>query len=120
MDMFAAELPTTEQLETEQHNEERGASLVFLALVLAMVLMTTSLAIGLTVRVMDRARAQAAADAAALAGVMEGRAAADRLAGANGATLVVFESSENAVRVVVSVDGWKAEAQAERSLLLPD
>lgn len=120
MDGFAAEQPTTKQLKKEQHNEERGATLAFLSLVLAMVLMTTSLVIGLTVRVMDRAQAQAAADAAALAGVMEGRAAADRLAGANGGTLVVFESSENAVRVVVSVDGWKAEARAERSLLLPD
>jgi len=88
--------------------------------VLVIVLMTTSLVIGLTIRVMDRAQAQAAADAAALAGVMDGRSGAERLAAANGGDLVTFEASENAVRVVVSVDGWKAEARAERSLAFPD
>lgn len=99
---------------------ERGASLPVLALVLVVVLMTTSVVIGLTVRVMDRAEAQAAADAAALAGVMDGRAAANRLAAANGGAMVEFEATENSVRVVVMVDGWRAEARAERSLVLPD
>ena len=105
---------------TSQRRTERGASLPLVVLVLAAVLMTTSVVIGLTVRVMDRAQAQAAADAAALAGVMEGRAGADRLAVANGGDLVLFEASDNAVRVVVDVDGWKAEARAERSLAVPD
>ncbi len=101
-------------------NEERGASLLLLALVLVIVLMTTAVVIGLTVRVMDRAQAQAAADAAALAGVMEGRAGAERLAAANGGAVVSFEASDNSVRVVVTVDGWLAEARAERSLAFPD
>lgn len=105
---------------SKRRERERGASLPLVALSLVMVLMTTSVVIGLTVRVMDRAQAQAAADAAALAGVMEGRPGAERLAGANGGALVVFESSENAVRVVVTVDGWQAEARAERSLAFLD
>lgn len=104
----------------EAPRDERGASLPLLALVLVVVLMTTSLVIGLTVRVLDRAQAQSAADAAALAGVMDGRAGADRLAAANGGMVVSFEASDNAVRVVVSVDGWRAEAWAERSLAFPD
>jgi len=116
MDAVVCERAVCEQGDKRQ----RGASLPLLALVLVLVLMTTSVIIGLTVRVMDRAQAQTAADAAALAGVMEGRAGAQRLAGANGGSLVVFESSENAVRVVVTVDGWKAEARAERSLRFPD
>ena len=65
---------------------------------------------------LDRAQAQSAADAAALAGVVEGRAGAQRYAAANGGELVVFEEMDNAVRVVVEVDGWKAEARAERRL----
>lgn len=105
---------------SDYRGEQRGASLPLLALVLVVVLMTTSVVIGLTVRVMDRAQAQAAADAAALAGVMDGRAGADRLAAANGGAIVEFEASDNSVRVVVTVDGWRAEARAERSLAFPD
>ncbi len=95
---------------------ERGASLPLLALVLAVLLMVTSVVVGLSTRVLDRAQAQSAADAAALAGVVEGRDGAERFAVANGGELVVFEESDNAVRVVVVVDGWKAEARAERRL----
>lgn len=95
---------------------ERGASLPLLALVFAVLLMTTSVVIGLSIRVLDRAQAQSAADAAALAGVVEGRDGAQRFAAANGGELVAFEESDNAVLVVVVVDGWKAEARAERSL----
>ena len=99
---------------------ERGASLPLLALVLAVVLFTTSVVIGLSSRALDRAQAQAAADAAALAGVMDGQGAASRLAAANDAVLVLFEASDNAVRVVVEVDGWRAEARAERSILVAE
>lgn len=103
-----------------RRNRERGASVPLLALVLAVVLITTSLIIGLAVRVIDRAQAQSAADAAALAGVVEGRAGARRLAAANGGSLVEFDHEANAVRVVVEVDGWRAEARAERSLEVVD
>lgn len=104
----------------DRQRDQRGASLPLMALVLAVVLMTTSVVIGLTVRVLDRAQAQAAADAAALAGVMEGRSSAAQLAAANGGDLEVFEASGNSVRVVVSVDGWRAEARADRSLVFDD
>lgn len=95
---------------------QRGASLPLLALLLAVVLMITSVVIGVTERVLDRAQAQTAADAAALAGVMDGRAGADRLATANGGVVTSFEATDNWVRVVVVVDGRRAEARAERSL----
>ncbi len=117
MDMFGGE---QHKARSGCCSEERGASLPLLALVLVIVLMTSGVVIGLTVRVMDRAQAQAAADAAALAGVMEGRAGAERLAMANGGAVVSFEASDNSVRVVVTVDGWRAEAIAERSLAFPD
>ena len=99
---------------------ERGASLPLVAMVLAVVLMVTSVVIGLSVRVIDRTRAQSAADAAALAGVVEGESGARRLAAANGGELVVFAADGNTVRVVVVVDGWRAEAVAERSLEIVD
>ena len=95
---------------------ERGASLPLLALVLAMLLVMTGIVIGVSVRVLDRAQAQSAADAAALAGAVEGRDGAERYAIANGADLVVFEEEDNAVRVIVEVDGRRAEARAERRL----
>ena len=99
---------------------ERGASLPLVAMVLAVVLMMTSVVIGLSVRVIDRTRAQSAADAAALAGVVEGESGARRLAAANGGELVVFAADGNTVRVLVVVDGWRAEAVAERSLEIVD
>lgn len=101
-------------------SKQRGAALPLIALALAVMLMTTSVVIGLTARVVDRAQAQAAADAAALAGVMDGRPGADRLARANGGEVVIFEASDNAVRVVVEVDQWRAEARAERTLMRLD
>ncbi len=100
----------------EARRTERGASLPLLALVLAALLFTTGVVIGVTVRVAERTRAQSAADAAALAGVIEGRQGAQRLAQANGAVLVSFQEGTGSVRVVVDVDGRRAEARAERFL----
>jgi hypothetical protein len=102
--------------ELLRRRAERGAALPLLAMVLAAVLVMTGLVIGLTRRVADRAQAQAAADAAALAGVVDGRSGAERLAVANGATVVTFERETDGVRVVVDVDGVRAVARAERSL----
>lgn len=104
----------------EHRSAERGASLPLLALALAVVVMTTSVLIGLSQRVLDRTQAQSAADAAALAGVVDGEAGAERLAAANGGELVSFEAEAGSVRVVVEVDGWRAEARAERTLEMPD
>lgn len=59
-----------------------------------------------------RQHAQAAADAAALAGTEYGRAGAERLAAANGATLTAFSVVGDEVRVVVVVDGVRAAARA--------
>ena len=60
----------------------------------------------------DRQRAQNAADAAALAGVTGGRAAAERLASANGATVVEWRREGDDVVVTVVVDGRRAAARA--------
>ncbi len=95
---------------------QRGAALPLVALVLACLLVMTGIVIGVSVRVVDRAEAQSAADAAALAGVAEGRTAAERLATANGGVLIEFEAGDNEVRVMVEVDGRRAEARAERIL----
>ena len=58
------------------------------------------------------AGARAAADAAALAGAAEGRAAAGRLAVANGAALVAWTDDGARVEVTVVVDGHRARAAA--------
>jgi D-alanyl-D-alanine carboxypeptidase len=60
-----------------------------------------------------RARAGGAADAAALAGAVDGRAAADDLARANGGSLVSFERRGPVVEVVVQVGRATARARAE-------
>lgn len=62
----------------------------------------------------ERAHAQTAADAAALAGVLEGRAAAEELAEANGAELVSFAVDGRDVQVVVEREGVRATARARR------
>ncbi len=95
---------------------QRGAVLPLLALGLVGLLLTTLLLVGLSARVTNQATAQSAADAAALAGVMDGRRAAAELAAANGAELVKFDAGTNEVRVVVVVNGRRAEARAERRL----
>jgi hypothetical protein len=61
-----------------------------------------------------RAEARTAADATALAGAAEGRAAADRIAGANGAAIVRYEGSGRDVRVRAEIDGAAATAKARR------
>lgn len=99
---------------------ERGAALPLLSLVLVCMLVTTGIVIGVSVRAVDRAQAQSAADAAALAGVAEGREGAVRLATANGGVLTEFDVGDNEVRVVVEVDGRRAEARAERILVVSE
>ena len=59
-----------------------------------------------------RGHAQTAADAAALAATVGGRAAAERLAAANGARLVSLAVAGDDVTVVVDVDGVRATARA--------
>ncbi len=100
----------------DREQGQRGAALPLVALVLACLLVMTGIVIGVSVRAVDRAQAQSAADAAALAAVAEGRAGAERLATANGGVLIEFDAGDNEVRVVVEVDGRRAEARAERIL----
>jgi len=63
-------------------------------------------------RIATRGQAQTAADAAALAATTGGRAAAQRLASANRATVVSLVVAGHDVIVVVDVDGIRATAQA--------
>jgi hypothetical protein len=60
----------------------------------------------------DSARARTAADAAALAGAADGRAAARRLASANGGRLVAYRALGDDVLVEVDVGGVSARARA--------
>jgi outer membrane lipoprotein SlyB len=62
----------------------------------------------------DGARARTAADAAALAGAAEGRAAAARLAAANGAELLAYEPHGRDVVVTVRVGRVTEQARARR------
>lgn len=68
----------------------------------------------------DRANARSAADAAALAGAAAGSQAASRAAQANGAELISIEIAGDRTRVVVSFDGARGEAGAERILVPVD
>lgn len=95
--------------------EERGQALPLVALVLVLVVVVSLLLAAIGDAVIDRSRAQTAADAAALAGAAEGRAAAERLATANGAILVSFDPGPP-VEVVVEIDGRRARARAEKRL----
>ncbi len=84
-------------------------------LLLAVVVMAALGVVGVgqfSSRIVDRGRAQTAADAAALAASTGGRAAAVRLASANGAVLVDYDEAADVVTVVVEVDGERAVARA--------
>jgi len=80
------------------------------AVVAALALAQMSAVVG------DRARARTAADAAALAGVVDGEAAARRLAAANRGTLVSFTVTDGDVLVRVLVGRATASARARLSL----
>lgn len=95
---------------------ERGAAAPVVVLAVTMAIVMVMLLVGISERVLDRSRAQHAADAAALAGAIEGREGAVDLANLNGGELVVFEESGGVVRVVVEVNGRRAEARAEKRL----
>jgi hypothetical protein len=94
---------------------ERGQTMPLLAL---LVLLTGGIAVALIrfgATAAHLADAQTAADAAALAGAAEGRAAADELASANGATIDSYAVDGGDVDVRVRVaDGW-ARARARRA-----
>jgi hypothetical protein len=83
----------------------------------AVTLLVMALAAVAMVRIAGRAdelaRARTAADAAALAAVRDGRAAADALAGANGAAVVAYRADDTSVEITVRVGESTATARAE-------
>ena len=84
-----------------------------LGVALAGVALVLVLAVGeLASDVVDAARARTAADAGALAGVTGGRAAAVRLAAANGAELVGWRQVGREVTITVRVGDAVATARA--------
>ena len=92
---------------------DRGSVLVLVVCVT--VAFTAAVGAGLAALardLVDASRARAAADAAALAAVDGGRAAAARLAGANGATLVSWAENGDDVVVEVRVGDALARARA--------
>ncbi len=99
-------------------DDERGSGLPLIGLSLAFMLMMVLTLTMIAGRIVDRTQAQSAADAAALAGLADGEAAARLLAAKNGARLLSFSANGNEVEVVVELDGVRAIADAERSLLI--
>jgi hypothetical protein len=92
--------------------EDRGQAVILLLAVVVMAALSV-VAVGLfSGRIVDRGQAQTAADASALAATSGGRSAAQRLAAANGARLIGYTEVDDAVTVVVEVDGERATARA--------
>lgn len=94
---------------------DRGQATVLLLAVMALVAVALVATARFGARVVAREQAQVAADAAALAGVSGGRAAASRLAAANGGRLVRFTSDGDTVMVWVRVGVDVATAKATRA-----
>lgn len=94
---------------------DRGQAVVLvLAVVTVVVVMLVAVA-QFGTRLVAREQAQVVADAAALAGVVAGRAAAERMAVANGGVLRSFQSVGDEVVVEVEVKGETATARATRA-----
>lgn len=101
-------------MRVRQRTETGQATVLLLALVvLAVVTMVATARFG--GRVVTREHAQIAADAAALAGTTGGRAAAERLAAANGGVVVGFSWVGDVVQVTVRVNDAVATARATRA-----
>lgn len=92
--------------------KQRGQVTPLLALVVAVGCVLVMMLMRLGQNATDQARAQTAADAAALAGAIEGEAAADELARANGADLIAFSAGPDDVVVTVAVGRAEGQARA--------
>ncbi len=98
-----------------EHGRDRGQAIV-LVLAVVVVAVVFAAAIGhFSSRLIDSQQAQLAADAAALAGVVGGRAAAERLAIANDGVLTDFVTVGDEVFVEVQVGDESARARATRA-----
>lgn len=92
---------------------ERGSALPLVAALMVLFGCIVVVIARQAVPATDRARAQTAADAAALAGAAEGRAAAQRLAEANGAELIAYlELGGGDADVTVRLGSAEASARA--------
>lgn len=102
-------------LRIRMHDRDSGQAI---ALVLAVIVIAVVFAVAIarfSSRLIESQQAQLAADAAALAGVVGGREAAERLAAANGATLVSFVAVGDEVIVEVMIGTESAQARATRA-----
>ena len=91
---------------------DRGQAVALLLAVVVMAALSVVAVGSFAQRIATRGQAQTAADAAALAATTGGRPAAERLASANGATLVSLVVTGDDVTVVVEIDGMLATARA--------
>ncbi len=103
-------------MHREQDEHEDGILLAAFGLWLGIALLCCLLVVGVANRAGERAAAQSAADAAALAGAAEGRKAAEAIAVANGASVVLFQQQDSAVTVRIERDGVAAVARAEKQI----
>lgn len=93
-------------------SKERGQVAPLLALVVAVGCVLVMMLMRLGENATDQAKAQTAADAAALGGAIEGEAAAEELARANGADLIAFTAGPDDVVVTVAVGRAEGQARA--------
>ena len=94
-------------------DRDRGqAAIMFVVVAVAIAAATASALAHFGVRVRERTRAQSAADAVALASLDGGRQAAVRLAAANGAIVLSWESGPGVHEVTVVVQHEEETATA--------
>ncbi len=91
---------------------QRGQVLPLVAVIVVVAAGAALVLARLGTEVIDRARARTAADAAALAGVEGDRAAAERVARADGAALERYVRVGDQVEVTVRVGNFRATARA--------
>jgi len=103
------------QRPNHQHGRHSGQATPLVLAVVAVVVVMLVMAARFAGRVVAEEQAQVAADAAALAGVAGGRPAAERLAAANGASLVAFTTDGLTAQATVRVGEAQATARATRA-----
>ena len=102
-------------VQVNDRDRDLGQAIV-LVLALVVIAVVCAVAMGrFSARLVDQQQAQLAADAAALAGVVGGRAAAERLATANDGVLTNFVVTGDEVVVEVQVGDESAQARATRA-----
>jgi outer membrane lipoprotein SlyB len=98
---------------------DRGQAVPLLLIAVALGALAIIGIADLAAGALDSARARSAADAAALAGALDGAPAAQRLAQANGAQVVLFGRDGDQVLVVVKVGRATARARATLDVAVP-